>query len=224
MEKKSCDYRPCKGRVPSILGFGKSSCGILGWDSLTFASGVLSAPLPLPLARLAAEGRRMAQVRIGRIKGGSEAEASAVEGRGAAAESSEGFDAEGLGPEGGPSVALFRGFGTCRHAYAVTPAGARWMLEVLLRAELSHREEARMTAEAVETRKTASWEGGSEHTGGSSGSRTSAEAALSWLAWQPRAGDSAVARAAVWDYRHHQTFFARLFSQTEWSGCGAARE
>ena len=44
-------------------------------------------------------------------------------------------------------------------------------------------------------------------------------AAASVQAPRPLAGDTAVALAALRDYRKHETYFTRLFQQTEWGRC-----
>ena len=96
----------------------------------------------------------------------------------------------------GPPLSVYRGFGSCRHAYAVTPTGARWMIAVLLRNALA-------TLPPTMTKKMA-------------GDSTLASAAVS---------GSAPAWLMRWfNDKHHspkEFFFTRIFGQTEWEGCGS---
>lgn len=229
----------------SILRFGEKACGILGWDALNFASGVVSAPLVLPLAGLVAKGRtglmNKKKHAVSTAGGNEEIGGDIIESLGAAKANEENNAASLSSPPS--SIALYRGFGLCRHAYAVTPAGARWMLEVLLNHELTRREEEDgflAAGEVVDEREVVEDNAlgngqhqtkGSSSTGSSTADNTESEAtnkvmsasgALRKLWLLANAKDEAVANAAIRDYRHHQTYFTRLFGKAEWAGCGAS--
>jgi len=241
--------RPCRGQVPTFTGFGEKACGILGWDALNFASGLVSAPLVVPLAQLAAEGRDKLRgedaSNIARpFKSDSEGAGVKAElhKRSLKLEEKSEKDEKENDKDIGPllpssSIAVYRGFGMCRHAYAVTPAGARWMLEVLLNHELTRREEESSSSSAnkMEGQEKEEEDGnvqipGRDQISSMSSSSNNYQAipgdvspsgALRKLWLSGHAMDEAVANAAVRDYRHHQTYFTRLFGKAEWAGCGA---
>lgn len=145
----------CKGRTPALglqtLAFEqvggarkKYECGFFGLDPLTFVSNLAAKPLELPWKMGAPErGELGGESSKGGIRGqaGQPARARHLhrlhrhlrngtaggdqQRHGGGSRWSSNGDATGL--------RIYRGFGSCRHAYAVTPVGARWMIAVLLR-------------------------------------------------------------------------------------------
>jgi hypothetical protein len=192
----------CKGRFNLGLLNVKCACSLFGLDSFTLASTLAAKPHSMLVADLLASDFKGKDNEEGGGEGlnnstgvgdsgGSNGRRRTKQRRLGDKNTERTQPASSLRRLTSPSqlssktIELYRGFGTCRQAYAVTPAGARWMMEVLLDRALASSKD------------------------------------VDFLGMRRKnAGDAAIARSAVMDYRSHQTYFARLFTQAEWENCG----